>query len=201
MPCIDRVFETGRLTDFFYEHPSQFTTKSFKTLMERGGKIIELSHGYNKEVIYALVELGINNEYIRQAEASQNFIKSASKSKKTISDELKELARSGKSIAIWGGTAKSAAFINLYGANADLFPLVVDSDPDKAGTFVPGAGQKIQFRDYLKGKYIDIVIIPTQWRAKDIISEIIKEEIKIGEVIIEHNGRLINFFRGEHPYR
>lgn len=201
MPCIDRVIETSRLVDFFYEHPSQFTTQSFQTLMERGGRIIELSHGYNHEVIYALVDLGFKNEYLKNAEASYSFLKSTGKCKNTITDELRKLACSGKSIVIWGGTGKSAAFINYYGATADLFPLVVDSDPDKVGTFVPGTGQKIQFRDILKGKYIDIVIIPTQWRAKDIASEIEREKIKIGEVMIEHNGRLISFFHDEHPYR
>nr|QQZ51831.1 class I SAM-dependent methyltransferase [Phenylobacterium glaciei] len=34
-PCIDRVFATGRLADFFYEHTSHFTTNSFRTLMAR----------------------------------------------------------------------------------------------------------------------------------------------------------------------
>jgi SAM-dependent methyltransferase len=46
MPCIDRVLQTGRLSDFYFEHPSQFTTESFRTLLERAGDIELLEHGY-----------------------------------------------------------------------------------------------------------------------------------------------------------
>ena len=60
MPCIDRVFETGRLADFYFEHPSQFTTLSFRSLMQRAGEVVALDHGYDGEVVYALVRLGFN---------------------------------------------------------------------------------------------------------------------------------------------
>jgi hypothetical protein len=36
---------------------------------------------------------------------------------------------------------------------------------------VPGTAQKILFRDALKAMAVDVVIIPTQWRAKDIVAE------------------------------
>jgi len=47
-------------------------------------------------------------------------------------------------VAIWGGTGKSAAFMNRYAVDAARFPIVVDSDPAKVGTFVPGTGQEIR---------------------------------------------------------
>ena len=36
-----------------------------------------------------------------------------------------------------------------FGVDAVRFPLVVDSDQDKVGTFAPGTGQEIRFRDWL----------------------------------------------------
>jgi hypothetical protein len=104
-------------------------------------------------------------------------------------------------VAIWGGTGKSAACMHHFGVDAARFPLVVDSDPDKVGTFVPGTGQRILFRDALKGMSVDVVIIPTQWRAKDIIAEMAREGIAAGKVLIEHGGRLIDFALEAHPYR
>ena len=100
-----------------------------------------------------------------------------------------------------GGTGKAAAFIHQFRADAARFPLVVDSDPAKVGTFVPGTGQEIRFRDSLKDKSPDVVIIPTQWRARDIAAEMVREGIHAKQVLIEHNGRLIDFLRDEHPYR
>lgn len=201
MPCIDRVFETGRLADFFYEHPSHFTTQSFRTLMERAGKLFELAHGYDGEVVYALVRLDV--PVVRQdcAKAAGLFSQQADTSRTTIKAQMDELIASGKYVAIWGGTGKAASFIHQFGADAVRFPLVIDSDLDKVGTFVPGTGQEIVFRDVLKTATVDVVIIPTQWRAKDIVSEMAREGISASEVLIEHKGRLIDFVTGEHPYR
>lgn len=201
VPCIDRVFATRRQADFFYEHPAQFSTQSFRTLMERGGEVVALSHGYDGEVVYALVRLGVPAAMKEHARASQIFAEQAVANRKRIRAQLDELALSGKRVAIWGGTGKSAAFIHQYGADANRFPLVVDSDPDKAGTFVPGTGQEIQFRDVLKSMETEVIIIPTQWRSKDIVAEMLREGIKAGQVLIEHDGQLTDFNQGQHPYR
>lgn len=42
--------------------------------------------------------------------------------------------------------------MNAYGMDAKRFPLVVDSDLNQAGTFVPGMGQPIRFRDIYRCK-------------------------------------------------
>ena len=201
VPCIDRAIETGRLVDFFYEHPSQFTTSSFKALLERAGEIVELAHGYDQEVVYALVRLGVPAAPTQRVAQAANFHSQANAYRSAIRAQLSELAASGKKFAIWGGTGKAAAFINQYGADAQRFPLVVDSDPDKSGTFVPGTGQEIVFRDILKTQPADVVIIPTQWRARDIVAEMTREGIVPALVLIEHQGRLIDFMDGDHPYR
>ena len=201
MPCIDRVFENGRLADFYYEHPSQFTTQSFRTLMERGGELQDLAHGYDGEVVYALSRLGVSEPMQECADLADAFSKRAVTSRATIGAQIDALADSGRRVAIWGGTGKAAAFIHQYGADAVRFPLIVDSDLDKAGTCVPGAGQQIIFRDRLKETVPDVLIIPAQWRARDILAEMAREGIKAGQVLIEHNGRLIDYFADEHPYR
>ena len=105
-----------------------------------------------------------------------------------------------KKVCIWGGTGKAAAFINHYDLDPEYFDLVVDSDRDKVGTCVPGSGQTILFRDALKDISCDCVIVPAQWRARDISEEMSREGIRVGEVLIEHNGRLINFSTEDHPY-
>lgn len=201
VPCIDRVFATGRLADFFYEHMSHFTTESFRTLMQRAGEVVQLAHGYDGEVVYALVRLQIPKALRERARHSNAFAAAAQRSRKTIAAQLDSLATSGQRVAIWGGTGKAAAFMHQFGADARRFPLVVDSDPDKAGTFVPGLGQEIVYRDLLKTQPVDVVIIPTQWRARDIAAEMAREGIVAKSILIEHEGGLIDFFADEHPYR
>jgi SAM-dependent methyltransferase len=201
MPCIDRVVGSGRLADFYYEHPSHFTTQSFHTLMSRAGEVVELDHGYDGEVVFVLVRLGVPVAMRDKARVASEFAAAADASRVRIRQQLDELSAGGKRVAIWGGTGKAAAFIHQFGADAKRFPLVVDSDPDKVGTFVPGTGQEILFRDVLKSKPAEVVIIPTQWRAKDIAAEMAREGIEVGLVLIEHGGRLVDFHRSPHPYR
>jgi hypothetical protein len=38
-PCIDRVFDAHRLTDFYFEHASHFTTQSFAKAMQTAGEV------------------------------------------------------------------------------------------------------------------------------------------------------------------
>jgi hypothetical protein len=104
-------------------------------------------------------------------------------------------------VAIWGGTGKSAAFMHRYGVDAARFPVVVDSDPEKVGTFVPGTGQPIRFRDWLIEHPADVVIVPPQWRAADILAEMGAHGIAAAEILIEHDGRLVDYRRHPHPYR
>ena len=90
--------------------------------------------------------------------------------------------------------------MNYFGVDADRFPLVVDSDPDKVGTYVPGTGQKIESQRALLARPVDIVIIPTQWRAADIVAEMALLQIVVPKILIEHRGRLIDYRTEAHPY-
>jgi len=104
---------------------------------------MQIEYGYDGEVVIRLVEVGNGDQAVSLAKQAIAFRSAASLAKDTISRQLDELHRSGKRVAIWGGTGKSAAFINSYGADAKRFPVVVDSDVDKAGTYVPDGGQLI----------------------------------------------------------
>jgi len=201
VPCIDRAIETGRTTDFYFEHNSQFTTRSFQRMLSRCG--VEermLSHGYDGEVVFALVTLGTDIAQAETARRTQTFRDRARAAGPRIRAQLDALRAAGRRIAIWGGTGKAAAFINRYGLDAKDFPLVVDSDPAKVGTHVPGTGQEIRFRDALKNDPADVVLIPPQWRAKDIVAEMNREGIPFGQAMIEHGGALVDFLAGDHPY-
>lgn len=202
VPCIDRVFESGRTADFFYEHNSHFTTESLRKLLLRCSSGVELvEQGYDNEVVYGFARLCINSEQIVYANEALNFNKNAISSCDTIRQQLGQLAASGQPIALWGGTGKAAAFINRYHLDSERFPVVVDSDLDKVGTYVPGTGQEIRPSDYLVDHIVETLVIATQWRARDIVLEMEQKGINVPTILLEHHGKLIDYFNEPHPYK
>lgn len=201
VPCIDRVIETGRTVDLYYEHNSQFTTKSFSRMLTRCAAVVEtIGHGYDGEVIFGLARMSASRDQVKIADEAARYDAGTRLADQVIRGQLMALHASGRSIAVWGGTGKSAAFMNRYGLDAVRFPVIVDSDPAKVGTFVPGTGQEIRSRDWLKKHPVDVVIIPPQWRAADIIVEMDRAGIVTEAAVIEHGGRLIDYFEDPHPY-
>jgi hypothetical protein len=91
--------------------------------------------------------------------------------------------------------------MNAHGVDRERFPIVVDSDAAKAGTYVPGTGQPIRFREWLVSNPVDVIVIPCQWRAADIVSEIHQHGISYETILLSHGGELVDFQRGDHPYR
>jgi len=202
VPCIDTAIASSRTVDFYYEHSSQFTTRSFERMLSRAtAEILHLGHGYNGEVVHGVVRLGGDSSALGIAAEARAYRDAAERGLQAVETVLDALHRSGRRVAIWGGTGKSAAFMCRYGVDAERFPLVVDSDPEKVGTFVPGTGQEITSRDLLLRQPASVVIIPPQWRAADIVLEMQRVGISVDQVLIEHRGGLVDFHRDDHPYR
>ncbi len=193
VPCIDRVFGSGRLADFFYEHPQHFCRTSFVRLLAHGGEQMHIETAYGGEVLIGWLRLEVATEVQARARASEAFAQASIAGRQRIAEQLDALARSGQRVAIWGGTGKAAAFMHHYGADAQRFPLVVDSDPDKVGTHVPGTGQPIERVEVLKAAPVDVIIVPTVWRAHDILAEMRRRGITAKRVLIEDGGQLVEF--------
>jgi hypothetical protein len=202
VPCVDRALSAHRTVDFFYEHGSQFTTRSFETMLERAGASVALrGHGYDGEVVWAIASLGSASASVSAfAREATEFRVVTEAAIGHVGAQLAALAGRGVRVAVWGGTGKSSAFMVRYGVDATRFPLVVDSDAEKVGTYVPGTGQRIEDAASLDGSSVDVVLVPPQWRARDIITEMRRRRIRWGSVLIEHDGHLVDFEKDSHPY-
>tara|TARA_R110002096_G_scaffold124381_1_gene269015 strand:+ start:58 stop:1407 length:1350 start_codon:yes stop_codon:yes gene_type:complete len=202
VPCIDGVLAAGRTVDFFYEHNSHFTTQSLERLLKRCATSVDLIEtSYNDEVIYGIASFQPQSHQVELARQAIAFQEKALQSATQLAVQFDELTESGKRTAIWGGTGKAAAFINQHKLDKQRFPIVIDSDMNKVGTFVPGTGQEIFFRDKLVENPVDIILIATQWRAADIVLEIQRNQIHFETILIEYQGKLIDYFQDQHPYR
>ena len=202
VPCIDGVLAAGRTVDFFYEHNSHFTTQSLERLLTRCATTVDLIEtSYNGEVIYGMATFEPQKHQVELARQAVAFQQRALLSAAKLATQFEELAQSGKRTAIWGGTGKAAAFINQNQLDKQRFPTVIDSDMNKVGTFVPGTGQEILFRDQLSTDPVEVILIATQWRAADIVLEIQRNQISYETILIEYQGQLIDYFQDNHPYR
>lgn len=201
VPCVDNAIISKRTVDFYYEHSSQFTSSSFREMIRLCSQDSpEIGLGYNNEVIYALARFGDMHGHVDVARQTHGLHSSHESSRRRIADQLEALHASGAVTVIWGGTGKSAAFLTRHGIDAARFPVVIDSDRDKVDTFVPGTGQRIQSVDWFKDNRAEVVIIPPQWRARDILEEMRRLDIRCDQVLIEHDGALADFFTARHPY-
>jgi hypothetical protein len=46
-----------------------------------------------------------------------------------------------------------------------------------------------------------VILIAPQWRAADIVLEIHQHGIRYQKILLEYQGRLVDYFQDDHPYR
>jgi hypothetical protein len=171
VPCFDVGLAHGRAGDLIYEHCSHFTEHSFGLLLDRAGfRTLDQGTAYGGEVVWALVQFEPDSAHTPYAHEAAQFYAQVTRRDAMLQTGLSNLAQ--QRIAIWGGTGKAAAFMYRHGLDAQRFPLVVDSDPRKVDTYVPGTGQRIVSPDVLLGEPPDAILIATAWRGADIVAEV-----------------------------
>jgi hypothetical protein len=194
VPCIDLALTQGRLEDFYYEHNSHFTQRSFTHLLKQiCAPVLCVETGYGEEVIFGMGQLDLKPEWLSHANSAWEFSEQARATQEKIRTALNDIATQD-SVVIWGGTGKSATFINTFGADNTRFPWVVDSDKGKVDTHVPGTGQLIRPPEFLHTLTAPpIIIITTQWRAHDIVKEIISQNLPYQRILIVQQGELVDY--------
>ena len=193
VPCFDKAMRVGRVGDLIYEHVSHFTRTSFQTLLGFSGfKVVELDLMYDDEVIYAIAHPE-NNRVVTIKGWADSFNEGITLSKVQVQDGLNDVLEADQSVALWGGTGKSAAFINTYELDGSRFPIVVDSDEAKCGKFVPGTGQEIIHSTSLLQNHVDVIVITTRWRAADIYQEIVQRQIPHDRVLYLDGNSLVDY--------
>src|SRR5574340_111301 len=193
VPCIDNSLLCGRIADFLYEHNSNFTLESFNTMFE----ITHYSNIDVRKFYHGEVLVGMARPNLVDLNHIKTFTsKFSDKATKTIVDARNQLDEIEGPVYFWGGTGKSAAFLNSLDINHVRFPYVVDSDINKVGRFVPGTGQQIRSPEFLYDALVGTIVITTPWRAKDIYTEIKKRGIDYKKLLVLYNGKLEGYTDG-----
>ena len=96
---------------------------------------------------------------------------------------LLEAKRQGKTVAAYGAAAKGNTLMNYAGIRSDLIPFVVDRNPAKQGTYMPGSRIPIVDEIRLQTAKPDYVVI-FPWNLK-------KEVMQQLEYIKSWNGQFV----------
>ena len=71
---------------------------------------------------------------------------------------ISESKQNGESIALWGGGSKAVSLLNILN-QPTWIDIVIDINPRKHNTFLPGTGHKVVNVDYLINNNIGLLII------------------------------------------
>ena len=150
VPLIEKALRRRRLNDFQYEHVSYFTMNSLRTLFERAGfEVLAINDRFGEEVVTIEARPKASPMHRGLRQSAMAFHTSVQDQVNSVQGTLQTWRDQGESLAIWGGTGRGMALMNMFGVDANLVPIVLDSDLRKSGGFVPGTGQEIRPPAYL----------------------------------------------------
>ena len=173
VPRIDKALAQHRINDFLWEHVSHFTDRSLRTLFERAGfEVQAIAARYGEEVVTAVAAPALGADIQALETESQAFQASVERQVRAVRQTVDGWLAAGRRVALWGGTGKGAALMNMFDLSRERMPIVIDSDPRKVGGYVPGTGQRIEGPAFLADHPVDAILVCTQWRARDIEHEI-----------------------------
>lgn len=176
LPNVEKILSDLAFWDIYYEHCSYFCADSLCYLLESTGfRVINQWASYNNQ--YLLITAEPKNETEHDLNRKNSCGGKLDKFRKEIYLNIDKWKRffnenKDKKLIIWGGSSKAVAFITTLRVE-DEIDLVVDVNPNKNNTFLPGTGHLVVNPLYLKDfPPPDILIIMNPIYKDEIIMEL-----------------------------
>ncbi len=183
LPDTTRVLSEAAFWDVYYEHCSYFTASSLAAVFR--------AEGFNTSKMYRLYD---DQMLAIEARPSTHLSENSFELEMSI-DELtlltgsfsqavkqaiygweqciKEEIINGRAVAIWGSGSKAVAFISALDVDCSI-DAVVDINPHRQGSYLPGSGYRIEPPEYLSSLKPGLVIIMNPVYRFEIISDLEK---------------------------
>lgn len=168
VPNTASILRDRAIWNVIYEHCSHFTLSSLAHVFSRCGfSVRDLYESYETQflgieavpgngVVEALQEGWKDVEAVRRYVSA--FQENYRQMMRSWRRQLGRIEKAGQQAVLWGAGAKALSFLNLLKVH-DLIEYVVDINPKKQGTYMPGTGQQIVAPEFLRDFRPDIVII------------------------------------------
>ena len=190
VPDVERVIAEGAFWDIYYEHCSYFSEKSLVKLFEKCDfEVINTWRDFDNQ--YLMIEAkcaedGGKTSFWdeKRTEKNENFSKLFEnfgiffkKSIEKWQNFLNDCGEKEKNVVLWGSGSKAAAFLNTLKLREKIV-YVVDINPYRWKTFVPGTGQEIISPEALKEFTPDVVVVMNPIYKKEVTDTVMNLGLK-----------------------
>jgi SAM-dependent methyltransferase len=179
VPDVRRILKECAFWDVYYEHCSYFGAGSLARLFERAGfEVISTRLEFGQQYLTVLAKPRPDDVTPqRRAEGDlhqvhvQRFKRSAERIIGSWRARIRQMARSGQQIVIWGSGSKGVAFLAALGIS-DEIKYVVDINPYRQGKFMVGTGHEIVSPEFLTRAKPDVAIAMNPIYQYEILREL-----------------------------
>jgi hypothetical protein len=163
-----RVLREGAFWDIYYEHCSYFTAGSLARLFRASGfEIDDLYLDYDGQYLIitaypaddqTAATLDLENDLELLRRAFEEFREKCYIQIDYWRSTIEQIVADGQKVVLWGSGSKAVAFLSTLKLT-DQIEGVVDINPYKHGSYMPGTRQEILSPAFLRDYKPDIVIV------------------------------------------
>ena len=159
VPNAARILSELAYWDIYYEHCSYFGLRSLGHLFRRSGfQVIDAHTEYAGQ--YLVIEARPGDGAVPAGEplAVDFFARNAPARIDAARQAIGEMHEAGRRMVLWGGGSKAVAFLSIFGMGDEIAE-VVDVNPRKHGTWLPGTGHPVVGPEALRRRPPNVVMV------------------------------------------
>ena len=169
VPSVKRILRELAFWDIYYEHCSYFGAASLTQLFQQCDfEVLTIAEEYDDQYlrIEAKPVANPSRADLWSAESPANeleedvayFVQNFQERIDTWRERLLDFKGSGARVIVWGSSSKAVAFLTTLRVGGEV-DYVVDINPFRQGTYIPGTGHKIVAPGFLREFEPDVVIV------------------------------------------
>lgn len=181
VPDVTRVLNGLAFWDIYYEHCSYFSPGSLSRILRLCGfEVVDLRTDFDGQYIlceasparYSGSATVLDGQDVSALFCALKYFTENHAQKTAIwKHKLKAFLRTGYRCVLWGSGSKGAAFLTTLGV-ADEVRYVVDINPRRHSTFMPGTGHEIVSPEFLRSYRPDVVVVMNPAYTAEITDEL-----------------------------
>ena len=193
VPDTLRVLREGAFWDLYYEHCSYFTPASLARLFElQGFELLDLRREFGGQYLVLEakpVEKPTSWQDVEPVEPAVEAFRTACDAQLgRWRQVMADAANLGRRVAVWGAGSKAVGFLTTLGVGSDVVSYVVDINPHKQGTYLPGGGQEIVPPERLHEQPPDLVIVMNPAYREEIADDLRRLDVRAEVLTTDEHG-------------